>query len=228
MHPIIYKRKAFYYNSGTNPGVYPMEVNIFNIKADTIHSDYLKTSEACRTGCNLYALNGGCPPFAPDYQTLSKQYAYAMILYFKLSAKDYPRNLPADSQKNRWDFAVAFMSRALLASLVLLAEKLSGYVLSSGHCIGCRTCNFNSGENYCPRPDKRTYSLEAVGVNIVDLMKEYSDSPVIWWNDDKKHVPEYQLRVGAVLHNVLIEAGEQEALLEAVFRGSLSQTDPRV
>ncbi|MEN6350039.1 MAG: DUF2284 domain-containing protein [Syntrophomonas sp.] len=227
MHPIIHKKKAFYHTSGSLVKVYPLEVNLFNLKADYLPYDYENTLKACQTGCNSYEHNGGCPPYSPDYRTLSAPYAYALILYYKLYIRDLPEKPTTGYEYMHWTFTESFMPRLLLNTLISLAKRLSGYILSSGHCIGCKKCNFQKAEKICLKPDKRSYSLEAVGVNIVELMEKYSDSPIIWLEQGKeKSIPDYQLRVGAILHNNRLTSGEQEALLDVIYRRNLGKGDP--
>lgn len=226
MRPIIYKKKAFYYTSGSRGKVYPLEVNIFNLEAELIPYDFEKTLKACQSGCNSYQYNGGCPPYSPSYRALSAQYAFALILYYKLYLRDFPTTPKTGKEYLTWTFTESFLPRLLLNTLNSLSKRISGYVLSSGHCIGCKTCNFQRGERICRKPERRTYSLEAVGVNIVEMMAKYSDSPLVWLNQKQEEkMPDYQLRVGAVLHNTPLTGVQQEALFgSSVFRRNLRKS----
>lgn len=222
MKPKIYKRTAFYYTSGSQEKVYPLEVNLFNLKADRLPCDYEKTLNACQSGCNSYQFNGGCPPFSPTYQALSAQYAYALILYYKLYLRDFPVRPETGRDYLNWTFTESFMPRLLLNTLNSIARRVSGYVLSSGHCIGCKKCSFLRSVKICRKPEKRTFSLEAVGVNIVEMMAKHSDSPLVWLNQEQdEKIPDYQTRVGAVLHNAALTGEAQEALFGAIFRRNL-------
>ncbi len=227
MHPMIHKKRAFYYTSGSQEKVYPLEANIFNLTADLLPCDYEKTLQACQSGCNSYRFNGGCPPYSPTYRTLSAHYAYALVLYYKLYLRDFPVRPETGQAYMNWTFTESFMPRLLLNTLYSLARRLAGYVLSSGHCIGCKKCNFQGEIKICRKPDRRTYSLEAVGVNIVEMMAKYSDSPLIWLDQESDNrIPDYQLRVGAVLHNTPLTWEEQEALFGSIFRRNLRKSGP--
>lgn len=225
MHPVIHKKRALYIASGTHE-VYPLEVNIFNINAALLPCDYEKTLQACQSGCDSYQVNGGCPPYSPAYQELSGQYNYALILYYKLHLSDFPVKLETGLEYMNWSFTESFLPRLLLSTLHSLAKRVCGFVLGSGHCIGCKRCNYLGENKACRKPERRTYSLEAVGVNIVELMEQYSDSPLVWLNQGEGvNIPDYQLRVGAVLHNHQLTGEQQEALFGSVYRRNLRKRD---
>lgn len=208
---------VFYKTSSKNPNIYPLQVYCFTLDSHQIPSDKEQINNLCRIGCNLYARNGGCPPFSPDYKTLSSKYKNATVVYFKLLTSHYPPKSLSGKHYVRWNFTESFMPRLLRKSLLTLANKLEGIPLFCGHCIGCRKCGYKEGSNSCKNPAERTYSLESTGVNVSNLMMLYTDSPLLWWDiSNKNYLPKYQLRVGIILHNQINYREYDSSLLDAL------------
>ena len=66
-------------------------------------------------------------------------------------------------------------------------EKDSEF-LSSGSCRLCKPCKLKLKQP-CKYPDKKRYSLEAVGVDVNDLTIKLFNIPMLWYKD--KIAPKY-------------------------------------
>lgn len=193
---------VFYKTSAKNPHIYPLQLGCFTLESGFIPTDKEHFNRICKEGCKSYASNGSCPLYSPDFKDLARQYKYATVLYFKLFTRHYPPKCLSGKHYVRWSFTESFMPRLLRRTAMTLADKMEGVPLVSGHCIGCRKCSYREGLNTCKNPEKRTFSIESTGVNVSDLMLLYTDSPLLWWDiNNKYYIPQYQLRVGIILHN---------------------------
>ncbi len=193
---------VFYKTSGKSPHIYPLQWACLTLPSDSIPTDKKQFHRICKEGCKSYASNGSCPSYSPDFKNLVRQYKYATVLYFKLHTRHYPPRCISAKHYIRWSFTESFLPRLLRKTAITLADKMGGMALVSGHCRGCKKCSYREGLNTCKSPEKRTFSVESTGVNVSDLMLLYTDSPLLWWDiNNQNYIPEYQLRVGLILHN---------------------------
>lgn len=184
------------------PATYPIEVHRFTVSSDEVPVDKATMAQYCEEGCPSYDRNGACPPFSPDFQVLSRQYRLATVVYIKLEAAFYPVRMVKGRPRTSWKYTESFLPAFLRRQVLQTSRQLNGFPLTAGHCTGCRPCGFAGDAKYCLKPESRTYSLGGCGVKVAELMEQYSDSPLLWWNPaEKDKPPPYQLRVGMVLHN---------------------------
>ncbi len=195
-HRIVYHRTR-----SKTPAVYPIEVNSFTISASDVPVDKSAMAGHCANGCPSYGKNGGCPPFSPDISLLLQEYGLATVIYIKLQAEHYPVRTIKGKSRASWKYTEAFLPVFMRRQVLELARNLNGFPITAGHCTGCRSCSFKQGGLACIKPAARVYSLGGCGVKVEELMANYSDSPLEWWDStDPDYVPPYQLRVGMVLH----------------------------
>ena len=59
-------------------------------------------------------------------------------------------------------------------------------VAGSGPCLVCERCSLEMGESTCSRPEKRIYSLESLGVDVIGLLKKAFDIDLEWDSEEEK------------------------------------------
>lgn len=174
---------------------YPLEFGYTLLPSKSMPVDFEATTEACRKGCNLYGRNGGCPPFSPNYFSLCKR--YCLILYAKINTQDYPSKVLKGPYYTKWVFVETLLTPLTNKIGKCLQRVLGGQFLSSGHCSSCRPqkCAFKE-KKPCRKPKERTFSLEATGIIVTELMKDSFDIELQWWDPKVPElIPEYMIKV---------------------------------
>jgi predicted metal-binding protein len=59
-------------------------------------------------------------------------------------------------------------------------------VAGSGPCLACERCSLETGESACSQPEKKIYSLESLGVNVVGLLKKVFSIDLEWDSEEEK------------------------------------------
>ena len=144
-------------------------------------------------GCPQHANNFSCPPFSPAFADYIQGSAGAQLILYKLPFKYFPE-VP-DDQK----YQVCFDEARRLLTNELLEYRQNGYkVAGSGGCTACEKCLAKTGrKNECIQPEKMVYSLESLGVNVVDLVKSYFGINLEW--SEKGQPADFVCAVGAVI-----------------------------
>jgi len=174
---------------------YPIEIGLAVVPVPCVRVDALATTEACKKGCGLYGRNGGCPPFSPEFHEIPGE--EMLILYAKLLTEHFPSRVLHGPYYSRWVFVETFMTPLMNRIGRALTSSLGGYFLSSGNCHSCRPkrCAVKDGLN-CRKPQVRTYSLEATGVLVTEMMNDIFGLELQWWRrDDPLHIPKYMVKV---------------------------------
>lgn len=197
---------------------YPLEICYGFFPTKLVPVDKKSTIEACRTGCNLYGRNGGCPPFAPSFSKLSSN--NFLVLYAKMLTKDFPAKVLSGPYYSRWVFVETFMTALTNRIGKHLASELGAFFLSSGHCSSCRPkrCSIKEG-NSCVKPDTKTYSLEATGVLVTELMENLFGLELQWWKPREPHyIPRYMIKVIGLTRKKAFEAKETEHIVLSALK----------
>lgn len=201
MNLAIASEIVYHRTKAKNPSVYPIEIKRFTIGVELIPVDKMAMVQHCRDGCSSFGRNGACPPFSPDIQELITQYRWATVVYARLQARYYPVRVVRGQPRASWKYTESFLPAFLRRQVLEIARQLDGLPLTAGRCTSCRLCSFASGQTRCARPELRTYSLGGCGVKVSELMENFSDSPLVWWDSSNAHsIPPYQVRVGMILH----------------------------
>lgn len=147
-------------------------------------------TKMCLEGCVNFDKKYCCPPFSPEFKSYVKQ-RNLMVLLLKMNLgqlkeyKEYHRLRIGN---------VVIKSRA-----EKMMRKLETYTntkfLSNGACRLCKPCQRKIGKP-CKRPKKMRYSLEALGVDCNELVKDVFKFPLLWYKDKK--APEYTCVVCAL------------------------------
>jgi len=80
-----------------------------------------------------------------------------------------------------------------------IASKYGKYI-STGSCRLCRPCKCKI-EQPCAKPETKTYSYEAMGVDVDVLVERYFNNKLLWYKRGK--LPEYTSIVCGLLSNNL-------------------------
>jgi len=146
----------------------------------------------CRTGCPSYGKSLTCPPYAPkisEFKRMLQEYHDALLIRFRSTVETEPEIIhsllknksdPTVSQDVK-ERTIAFSnaldkeSKAIHDSMLDIERKafLAGYPLAVAFtvdsCDLCKTCNVKGG--VCMHPSQLRYSIEAVGINIIETAK---------------------------------------------------------
>lgn len=179
--------------SGTK---YPLDFFLFNGMSNQLVYQPDVVREWCRIGCSNYGIGGGCPPHAPLYETIPSSQGIFLIAC-KFDSIYKPQNVATSRNiAIHWKFQDGILARAMNNLGHSLTKEYGGRFLSTGYCMGCpgKKCSFKLGENVCRKPGKRTYSMEATGINVVETVKRNFDINIYWYQKGNTDVP-YMLKV---------------------------------
>lgn len=197
---------------------YPLDIGFAVVTSDQVSVDARATEEACRKGCRLYGRNGGCPPFAPHFHEIPGE--EILILYAVLMTRDYPLGVLNGPYYSRWVFVETFMTPLTNRIGKMLARHLEGYFLSSGNCQSCRPKRCAVKDDMpCRNPQKRTFSLEATGVLVTDMMRDVFHIELQWWQrNNSLHIPDYMIKVVGLKGTDFVERGCVHEIIEDTLK----------
>lgn len=169
--------------------IYLANVNTKDIEKYEIRDRF---SALCKEGCANYGNKWCCPPFAPFYHDFAGNYknisvclTLAPMDQFDYIKNDYLKIKAANTiLKSRTD-----------KTLRMLVNK-DIYYISSGSCRLCKSCKRKIQEP-CAHPDFMTYSFEALGINVADMVRDLFGIPLLWYR--KNQLPEYTSVVAGLL-----------------------------
>lgn len=157
----------------------------------TIHKDRVKVDkelfyQMCKDGCPNFNQKYTCPPLSPDFKTFMKLYDQLFVLLFTLNLDQYHNTEYREYLKLQ-------ISNAVLKSKIekIMRELETITVtpfLGTGSCRLCKPCQKKLNLP-CKHPEKRRYSLEALGVDCNILCEKLFAVPLLWYKD--KHAPRY-------------------------------------
>lgn len=148
-------------------------------------------SKLCESGCRNYCKKYSCPPFSPSFSDFLGTSLVVQVLCYRLDLSQFA--------------PIAVYSRiragnSVLKSLIdkkLTAFKAQGFkVAGSGSCRACKICGAKLNVP-CKKPDRRIYSLEALGVDVNSLVLDAFGFPLQWYLKGRD-IPDYTCTVGAV------------------------------
>lgn len=153
------------------------------IKKQDISVDKLKFKGLCESGCRNYNQKYSCPPFSPSFESLASNHEGLFVLMFRCRLDQI-----SSAGYNKVRIANAVMKSRIDRLMRELESKFKTTFLSTGSCRLCRPCKCKSNQP-CRHPDKRRYSLEAVGIDCNHLSESLFNIPLQWFRD--KRAPEY-------------------------------------
>lgn len=190
----------YIYRSQSSGNIYPLEIGSLLCQAKDLVYEPEKVWAACAKGCSNFGSAGGCPPRSPKLEDLALPENPVWLIYCRFwSRYKHEKVLISRNPAIHWKFQDAILARFLASIGYKLAPLLKGSFLSTGYCMGCvgKKCNFKLGLNSCRNPHKRTFSLEATGINVVATVKDLFDIELYWYSKGNTDVP-YMLKCIAV------------------------------
>ena len=166
--------------------------------------DRQKYSDLCKNGCINYGHKWSCPPFAPSYLQYADEYKYLWIFVFfaNLEQFSYIKN---DYLKVK---AANTILKSRIDKVLRNLSQIFGRYISTGSCRLCKPCKCKSGM-LCAKPDKMSYSFEALGVDVGAMTREVLNHDLLWYK--KCHLPEYTTVVTGLLSSEKIDTQIIEA-----------------
>ena len=136
--------------------------------------------------CPNYGHSWACPPEAPYLEKVVSSFRKFYLVYYQFDLKSYVKQIKANHPKRKEEKILgSFYAKALMRDyletelLSFIDEYQEDYeerlVLWDGYCRVCNNpkdkyCTYDSGKP-CRYPDKKRYSMEAVGINVNDTVK---------------------------------------------------------
>lgn len=183
------KMTTFWLNYSTSNNTFPIEIKVKLINKDDVVYDPEYIRGLCKNGCKNYNYAGGCPPRAPLFEELNKD----MQSYFLVSGTFWPQ-YKTEKVKASHNIYIHFrLQDNILARLfhnagISIRQKTACVFLATGYCMGCTgvKCNYKLGNEYCKNPQKRTYSMEATGINVEQTLFNNLNIKLQWYRNNKE------------------------------------------
>jgi predicted metal-binding protein len=154
---------------------------------DFEYGDHIKAK--C-VGCPNYGKNLSCPPSSPSFIDYVGNAHEALVICIRLSKEFLKGATPQETYHQCFKQAGC-----------ILVDELDRYrqqgkmIAGSGPCLACDKCALETGSDICQNPEKRIYSLESLGVNVVSLLKKAFNLDLEW--DSNGEIASYVCSVGA-------------------------------
>jgi len=131
--------------------------------------------------CPSYGHSWTCPPEAPYFESEVAKFKECYLIYYELNLSDYVKNEKAkypeksETAIKNTVYTNKLLHNKLESEILDFLDKYQEHyeeklILWDGHCRICsnkvdKGCTYDSGKP-CRYPDKRKYSMEAVGVDV--------------------------------------------------------------
>lgn len=180
---------------------YPCDIFYKTIATKEIVFDYEYITDLCRKGCKNFNVGGGCPPKAPRFDELIPNYPEGVLICARLLSVYKPVKV---RNSNSPYIHYRFQDIILARLLTLLGNEIrqrwqETYFLNNGFCSGCKKCNFKIGYNFCRQPDKRTFSMEATGINVERTLQNVFGIELQWYNKENYRDVDYMVKAIVIL-----------------------------
>ena len=194
----------YFYRSQSTGNIYPLEIGSLLCRVQDMTYEPDKVWAACAKGCRNFNYAGGCPPRSTKLESLADPKDPVWLIYARFWSRFKHENVAASRNSAiHWKFQDAILARFLANIGYRLSPVLDGSFLSTGYCMGCtgKKCNFKLGIEHCRNPKKRTFSMEATGINVVDTVLRLFDIELYWYSKGKLDIP-YMIKCIAVLPKI--------------------------
>lgn len=157
----------------------------------------------CELRCQNYNNKWSCPPFSPKYSSISKRFSNIYILLFYCSLEQF-NYIKMPYMKIRVANSIL---RSKSNKIIKQLEKESdGRMLASGSCHLCKVCSCKDKEVKCKKPLQLRYSMEAVGLNIEKIARDFFNHELSRYS--KKDNLQYASVITAILTNNIMDNNE--------------------
>lgn len=182
---------------------YPLELRYERIRKDTIVYAPELVESLCRSGCRNYGTSGGCPPFAPKFQQFPTHTDEYLLILAIFESKHKPMKvLKCKNRAIHWKFQDGILARFMDQLGRNLQELYGGFFLGTGYCMGCpaKKCAIKLGKE-CRAPQKRTFSLEATGIHVVNTVQNVWKEKFYWYT---KRTPDVPYMMKCILYHTTV------------------------
>ncbi len=146
--------------------------------------------EFCRD-CDMHGRNLACPPYSPIFTDFIGQAREALVICIRVPSDRSEHPLLEDR------YEICYREASDLLVNELLSYRRMGYaVAGAGACTGCERCAALTQDKTCTNPARRIYSLESMGVNVVDLARRCFNLDLEW--SSESHIADFISTLGAV------------------------------
>lgn len=154
----------------------------------------MRFDNLCKSHCPNYAHKWSCPPFAPSFREFASKWErlYLIFMHTDLSQFSYIKN---DYLKIK---AAHNILKSRAERFVRKMAALHGGYISTGSCRRCRSCRCKIGMD-CAHPDLMSYSFEALGMHVGQMVHDYFQKPLLWYQP--QCLPRYTSVVCGILTN---------------------------
>lgn len=203
---------------------YPLDIIVKDITVSDLVFEPDQVEEWCRTGCANFGKSGGCPPRAPALDKLYSMDTRAWLIACRFDSVYKPEKVKnSNNSAIHWKFQDVILANFLNNLGHTLQEKTGGSFLATGYCMGCpgKKCNFKLGSEHCRNPQKRTFSMEATGVNVVKTIKKSLNLDLYWYSKGNIDIP-YMVKCMAFFPRN-VENGQESILAVLPCMSSISK-----
>lgn len=88
--------------------------------------------------------------------------------------------------------------------------ELHGACISTGSCRLCKPCKCKN-QMPCAHPDLMTYSFEALGIHVGQMVEDHFQKPLLWYQ--KHTLPEYTSVVCGILTDEILAMDDLEKVI---------------
>jgi predicted metal-binding protein len=162
------------------------------VPIEVIPVDCERVMGLCDGSCPNYGRKWSCPPYSPSFAKFSKGYRTARVICYRMVLEPYVELKPHSALR-----AANATLKAMIDGELRTHVKLGKGVAGSGSCRACNPCGAKQ-EKKCKKPRRRVYSLEAMGVDVSQLVRETFGFDLLWLPRGGE-LPEYTCVVGATL-----------------------------
>ncbi len=138
--------------------------------------------EAC-LACPTYSKSHSCPPYSPSIGDYTRGLGRARVIFLRLPVSEFTGETPLKRATAASHAAMELLRRELFDALEH-SEDDRIRIAGAGRCTGCERCSRELGGEACVKPEALLYSLESMGVNVVELVRDVFGISLEWSEDD--------------------------------------------
>lgn len=169
--------------------------------------------QMCKKGCVNYGKKYSCPPFAPNFEFLMENKEGLFVVLFKCDLKEIN-----STEYNKIRIANVCLKSRMVKLMRFLENKFGTIFLSTGACNLCKSCKVKLNES-CKYPDKKRYSLEAVGIDCDDLCESLFKTSLLWYKNKKS--PQYSCVVCGLICDEVDSKKIKEELNQFIIKNEI-------
>jgi predicted metal-binding protein len=157
---------------------------------------------------NCKGSSGGCPTYSPGFEQLKPSCDKFFLIVLTCDFKWVFKNVWKERSQSYKNATLMFLmypdrmtDRYLTRILLSLKQQDLGYPLFCGNCNGCnpRDCTVNQANQLCCKPERRTFSMESVGIDCDAFHKELYNEWLPWFFAGTMMMPTYIARYAGII-----------------------------